>query len=880
MAKKEVRSKKKTSNTNKKKNITKKRQKEIDRRWSIVMFGLGAVITAMSFIQGENFWLFLRDNFLFGVFGFSAYILGPSIIYLGALTYSEKPVRLKMLFGVFLLLLTSGLVHIFKVQTVPATGFKDTVVSLFKLAKADHISGGAIAVFAAILQVLMGDIAAKILLIILTLIFLMFFTDTTPRDIVLKFKAKAAREKQQLSQELVARREEREEKAQMAQQQFRQRQLKERKHRNIDIDIGNDISAANLIDTTKDDNVKTVDYFEDGAVDVEGKVAYTFDRIKERKSKSDLEKITRQLDKSADRGDAQTEYNLNRSKDLTDKALSNIKDIRQGKNPAKHIVASDENSNIVDTTAVYDSNDNNKYNTATQAEKQPTDVKNSTENEIRPKVYIYRHPPLDLYDADMQSSGAGIEEELRQNATKLVSTLDSFGVKTKLIDYSRGPAVTRYELQPEMGVKISKITGLADDIALNLAASGVRIEAPIPGKAAVGVEIPNKKKASVPIRRILSSKQFRDSKSPLTMALGVDIEGKVVTADLRKMPHLLVAGSTGSGKSVCVNATIISFIFKSSPEDVKMILIDPKVVELAEYNGIPHLLMPVVTDAKKAAGALGGAVAEMEKRYRLFADYSVRNIESYNEMVKSKTPQELEESGMKKMPYIAIIIDELADLMMAAGKEVEDSICRLRQKARAAGIHLIVATQRPSVDVITGLIKANIPSRISFAVSSQVDSRTILDGSGAEKLLGMGDMLFLPVGASKPVRVQGTYVKDHEIEKTIEFVKQNRRAEYDQELIDKMEELSENVGQKGSGAGNVDSDRDQMTDKAIETVIEAGQASTSLLQRKLRLGYARAARIMDEMEEMGIIGPFQGSKPREVLITRAQWQEMMLTKNE
>ena len=383
---------------------------------------------------------------------------------------------------------------------------------------------------------------------------------------------------------------------------------------------------------------------------------------------------------------------------------------------------------------------------------------------------VYHYPPLSLFERTATAEDAGVEGELKKNAELLVSTLESFGVRTRVLDSCRGPSVTRYELQPLAGVKISRITGLADDIALNLAAGGVRIEAPIPGKPAVGVEVPNRKKSPVGIRSIFESPVYSKSASPLTLALGKDIAGNAQIADLCKMPHLLIAGSTGSGKSVCVNSIIISFLYKASPEDVRLILIDPKVVELAEYNGIPHLLMPVVTEPRKAAGALGSAVAEMERRYHLFAENNVRDIKSYNRLA-------AETDGLEKLPYIAIIIDELADLMMVAGKEVEDYICRIAQKARAAGMHLIVATQRPSVDVITGLIKANIPSRIAFAVSSQVDSRTILDAGGAEKLLGMGDMLFMPVGAAKPVRIQGTYVKDEEISAVLDFIKQDEHID-------------------------------------------------------------------------------------------------------
>ena len=485
-------------------------------------------------------------------------------------------------------------------------------------------------------------------------------------------------------------------------------------------------------------------------------------------------------------------------------------------------------------------------------------------------VQPYCYPSLNLFNANHPEDEAGAVREMKRNADVLVNTLDSFGVKTKILDICRGPSVTRYELQPQAGIKVSRITSLADDIALNLATAGVRIEAPIPGKPAVGIEVPNKIRATVNIRGVFEAPNYINMRSPLTMALGKDIAGQAQVADLCKMPHLLIAGSTGSGKSVCVNSIIISFLFRSGPEDVKLILIDPKVVELAEYNGIPHLLMPVVTEPRKAAGALGASVAKMERRYKLFAENNVRDIKSYNKLAKQNPV-------LEHLPYIAIIIDELADLMMVAGKEVEDYICRIAQKARAAGIHLIVATQRPSVDVITGLIKANIPSRIAFAVSSQIDSRTILDTGGAEKLLGNGDMLFLPVGAAKPVRVQGTYVTDEEISAVLNFIKSTSSEQYDEEMIAEMERRA--VAEKGGKGGDAEESdaRDPMFEQAVECVIEAGQASTSLLQRRCKLGYARAARIMDQMEQEGVIGPYEGSKPRTVLVTKAQWQERKLS---
>lgn len=489
----------------------------------------------------------------------------------------------------------------------------------------------------------------------------------------------------------------------------------------------------------------------------------------------------------------------------------------------------------------------------------------------------YRYPPLSLLDearpADMRSAG----EEQQQTAALLVNTLQEFGVSTKMLDVSRGPSVTRYELQPSAGVKISKITSLADDIALRLATTGVRIEAPIPNKAAVGIEVPNKVSQSVCLREMLDCPAFAQAKSRLTVALGRDIAGKPVFADLSKMPHLLIAGTTGSGKSVCTNSMIQSVLYKSSPEEVRMLLIDPKQVEFGIYNGIPHLLVPVVTDPRKAAGALGWAVTEMLKRYQMFAENNVRDIESYNNVARKS-------DTMHPLPLILIVIDELSDLMMSAANEVEDAIVRLAQMARAAGMHLVIATQRPSVDVITGLIKANIPSRLALTVASAVDSRTILDGGGAEKLLGKGDMLFAPVGMAKPMRIQGCFVSNSEVEAVVEFLKSSGdEQDYDQQIIEEINRQAE-AASKSSKIGGGDADDDDMGDdmlpQAIQVAVESGSISTSMLQRKLRLGYARAGRIMDMMEQKGIVGPAMGSKPREVLITRQQWLEMSLNQDD
>lgn len=488
----------------------------------------------------------------------------------------------------------------------------------------------------------------------------------------------------------------------------------------------------------------------------------------------------------------------------------------------------------------------------------------------------YRYPPISLLDEASPRDEADSGQEQKHTAQLLVSTLKEFGVETKILDVSCGPAVTRYELQPSAGVKISRITGLADDIALRLAATGVRIEAPIPNKAAVGIEVPNRNRSSICLRELIDSTEFSLAKSKLTVALGKDIAGNIVLADLAKMPHLLIAGTTGSGKSVCTNSMIQSVLYRASPKEVRMLLIDPKQVEFGIYNGIPHLLVPVVTDPRKAAGALGWAVTEMLRRYKVFAENNVRDLTSYNAAAaKSDT--------LQPMPLILIIIDELADLMMAAASEVEDAIIRLAQMARAAGMHLVIATQRPSVDVITGLIKANIPSRLALTVASQVDSRTILDTGGAEKLLGRGDMLFMPVGVSKPMRVQGCFVSNREVESVVDFLKGTEKHEYDETIIEEINRqaaASEKSSSKSVGGDDGELDSDEMLPQAIELVVEAGEASTSMLQRRLRVGYARAGRLIDEMEQRGIIGPSEGSKSRRVLMTRQQWMEMNLNQPE
>ncbi|MEG2775357.1 MAG: DNA translocase FtsK, partial [Acetivibrio sp.] len=501
----------------------------------------------------------------------------------------------------------------------------------------------------------------------------------------------------------------------------------------------------------------------------------------------------------------------------------------------------------------------------TEEEKQAISKEIGQALEEKKKEYVF--PSLNLLNFSKNKEKSTSDHELRDTAAKLKATLDSFGVKVEMKNISCGPSVTRYELQPAQGVKVSRITSLTDDIKLSLAAADIRIEAPIPGKSAVGIEVPNKEVSMVYLRSLLESKEFNEHKSNLAFAVGKDIGGKTMVTDIAKMPHLLIAGATGSGKSVCINTLIMSILYKANPEDVKLIMVDPKVVELSVYNGIPHLLIPVVTDPKKASGALNWAVAEMTERYKKFADLGVRDLKGFN--AKVAVVKDAKEEPFQKMPQIVIIVDELADLMMVAPGEVEDAICRLAQLARAAGIHLIIATQRPSVNVITGLIKANIPSRIAFSVSSAIDSRTIIDGGGAEKLLGNGDMLFFPSGYPKPVRVQGSYVSDKEVSAVVEFLtSQYAGVEYNQE-IDKKITASATADSGQTGNGN---ERDDYFIEAGKFIIEKDKASIGMLQRVYKIGFNRAARIMDQLYEAGVVGPEEGTKPRKIIMSVEEFE--------
>ena len=501
------------------------------------------------------------------------------------------------------------------------------------------------------------------------------------------------------------------------------------------------------------------------------------------------------------------------------------------------------------------------------------EVSREIEEELNEPEEIYHYPPITLLEENRTNNYTEVGAELRNNSRRLAETLHSFGVDARAGEVVHGPSVTRYEFTLDQGVKLSKVTNLADDIALALGASGVRI-APVPDKiAVVGIEVPNRAVTTVRIRDVIESRTFTEHRSQVAFAVGKDIGGSCIVGDIAKLPHVLIAGTTGSGKSVCTNSLIVSMLYKSTPDEVRFIMVDPKMVELAPYNGIPHLLIPVVTDPKKAAGALQWAVFEMMKRYKAFSEKGVKDLAGYNAL--SETDEEV-----KKLPTVVVVIDELADLMLVAAKEVEDSICRVAQMGRAAGMHLVIATQRPSADVITGLMKANIPSRIAFAVASSLESRIILDTPGAEKLVGKGDMLYFPLGSGKPTRVQGCFITPEEIERVVKFVKETGEADYSDDVMQKIEEVmrkdDKGSSKQAAASGEAKDDGDELLPAAVEVILETGQASVSMLQRRLKLGYSRAARLVDQMEERGIVGPFEGSKPRQVLIDRAKWQELQM----
>ncbi len=824
---------------------------DINAKWSILLFGIGALLCALIFVPGAYAWNWVRQNILFGVFGIGSFLLAPALIYFAVIVACERPFWGKLAKALLVLVVLCGIFLIFSDIDLTGLSFLEGMTCL-RAEAADSLwgrGGGMLsAVFGWTLLALCGRPAANILIIILLVVALMLVTGFTPGDAWSFFENRPRREKPRKSAAPA--------RENAARGRRQEEPIPEPAPFVVDEEPADTGRGRHRIDIPVAAEAATSKQLKDEEKPEIGPGG-TFGMFTRRQKNTPVPAPT--PPEPAEKWELPDVPDDMEEADVIPPPDPQPAAPPRPAAPKPAAPASSEGLAALESLV----------RKASAAKPELPSEPISTVVETKQSETGYLYPPLSLFQKQPPTDEQGVEQELAHNADLLVKTLASFGVQTRMMDISRGPTVTRYELQPLAGVKISRITNLADDIALNLATAGVRIEAPIPGKAAVGIEVPNRCKTSVSIRSILESPEFSKNASPLTFALGKDIAGASKVADLAKMPHILIAGSTGSGKSVCINAIVMSFLYKSSPEDLKLIMIDPKVVELAEYNGIPHLLMPVVTEPRKAAGALGAAVAEMERRYHLFAETNVRDIKSYNRMAAAS-------EGVEKLPYIAIVVDELADLMMVAGKEVEDYICRIAQKARAAGMHLIIATQRPSVDVITGLIKANVPSRIAFAVSSQIDSRTILDSSGAEKLLGMGDMLFMPVGASKPIRIQGTYVRDEEISGVLDFIKQHSSSAYSEDMIAEAEKRASAEKGGGDDGGDDGDSHDPMLKSAVEVVIDAGQASTSLLQRRCKLGYARAAGIMDEVGQMHIIGPYEGAKPRQVLISRQQWIEMTM----
>ncbi len=814
--------------------------KQHNQIMAIVLFALSILMGCLVLIPGEHVWRWTHDVML-GLFGSCAILWPILLLYISIVTAIEQPKKRmssKIILMVIIIVLFCAAVYIFRADRMePNLSFWENLKQLYILGSQ---RGGA-GLFSGLIGIPfvagLGSVGSKIVIVLLLFVVIMILTGTS---LVQLFRT-VTKPVDKVVDNIGA---------------VRERRILERERdTNIDIALDKDenglpahpVKSAGPLSTEKNEKLERL-----------AKVFSMPDPVIENNSPAASTPVSAPSPVPAAEATKVPE-----SAAVKPLAPQTAKTPQAGDGSAEAAAAFVARKSAIDAE-----------------KKEAAPIQLSLYTDEPPKDGDYHFPPISMLEYGKAQNESDITQELQQNGQRLVETLKSFGVQTKIVDISRGPAVTRYELQPAAGVKISKITNLADDIAMNLAASGVRIEAPIPGKAAVGIEVPNNHVSVVRMREQIESNSFCSAKSRLSVVLGRDIAGQVTIADLAKMPHLLIAGSTGSGKSVCINSLIISVLYKSTPNEVRLLMIDPKVVELGIYNGIPHLLVPVVTDPRKAAGALGWAVTEMLKRYKIFAEYNVRDLVAYNKMVTGGECQTEEGETLQPMPQIVIIIDELADLMMAAPNEVEDSICRLAQMARAAGMHLVIATQRPSVDVITGIIKANIPSRIAFAVSSQVDSRTILDMGGAEKLLGRGDMLFSPIGSQKPIRIQGCFVSDSEIESVVNFVKKVQDSEYDENVIEEIEKNAVAEHDKSGGDAPGGEDQDVMMPDAIKCVVEAGQASTSLLQRRLRLGYARAGRLIDEMEQMGIVGPHEGSKPRQVLITYQQWLEMTMQQND
>lgn len=831
-AKKNTKQQKPQSKPPQSNSMTAVRERENRRFWSYILFFFGILELLITFVEGDGLWKWLHELNR-GLFGVTVFLFAPMIIYVALMIASDvthNKVIAKVVEGSVLMLLISGMAQIIQVGSVDGSSFWLKLVGLFNDGKQLRGGGLASALLGWPLLSLFKRVGAGIVIVLVAFTFIMLLTNVTLPQLLKAVSKPFVKSYEAVNEERIER---------AAQPPKPPREKKEPK-RNGRVDIakfypddGPDTAAEAFVPVAEEE--EATDKVDASKIDmpvhpVKAPVI-THEKLEETAKTTDNEELKKIIENAI--GDSREEK---KSKD----------------EPVKPpVVNVDKNGQTT-----FFEKDN--------------------------KISAYVYPPVDILKyAKNPVASEIVQQEIQEKSAKLVETLETYGAKTRIVGIHRGPSVTRYELQPAAGVRVSKITGLADDIALNLAAMSVRIEAPVPGKACIGIEVPNDHRDTVSLRELIDSDEYRKAKGKLTFAVGKDIEGNIIIGDIAKMPHMLVAGTTGSGKSVFTNSIILSILYHASPDEVKLILIDPKKVEFPIYNKIPHLLIPVVTEPLKAAGALGWAVNEMNKRYLMFEANNVKNLQEFNDMVLEERNKPVEEQDEVRakidlLPQIVIVVDEFADLMMAARSEVEDSVLRLAQLARAAGIHMIIATQSPRADVLTGLIKSNIPSRVSLSVSSNVDSRVILDESGAEKLLGNGDLLYKPVGVKKPIRMQSGYAATSEIREVVNFLKNEHTAEYSDEVIAEVEENTpqpKDSGSSGSDNVSVNPD-DDLVNQAISIIVQTNNASTAFLQRKLKLGFPRAARIMDEIEEMGIIGPQEGSKARKINITKEEWAEM------
>ena len=831
-AKKNTKQQKPQSKLPQSNSMTAVRERENRRFWSYILFFFGILELLITFVEGDGLWKWLHELNR-GLFGVTVFLFAPMIIYVALMIASDvthNKVIAKVVEGSVLMLLISGMAQIIQVGSVDGSSFWLKLVGLFNDGKQLRGGGLASALLGWPLLSLFKRVGAGIVIVLVAFTFIMLLTNVTLPQLLKAVSKPFIKSYEAVNEERIER---------AAQPPKPPREKKEpRRNGRVDIakfypDDGPDTAAEAFVPVAEaEEATDKVDASKiDMAVHPVKAPVITHEKLEETAKTTDNEELKKIIENAI--GDSREEK---KSKD----------------EPVKPpVVNVDKNGQTT-----FFEKDN--------------------------KISAYVYPPVDILKyAKNPVASEIVQQEIQEKSAKLVETLETYGAKTRIVGIHRGPSVTRYELQPAAGVRVSKITGLADDIALNLAAMSVRIEAPVPGKACIGIEVPNDHRDTVSLRELIDSEEYRKAKGKLTFAVGKDIEGNIIIGDIAKMPHMLVAGTTGSGKSVFTNSIILSILYHASPDEVKLILIDPKKVEFPIYNKIPHLLIPVVTEPLKAAGALGWAVNEMNKRYLMFEANNVKNLQEFNDMVleeRNKPAEEQDEVRAKidLLPQIVIVVDEFADLMMAARSEVEDSVLRLAQLARAAGIHMIIATQSPRADVLTGLIKSNIPSRVSLSVSSNVDSRVILDESGAEKLLGNGDLLYKPVGVKKPIRMQSGYAATSEIREVVNFLKNEHTAEYSDEVIAEVEENTPQPKDSGSaGSDNVSvNPDDDLVNQAISIIVQTNNASTAFLQRKLKLGFPRAARIMDEIEEMGIIGPQEGSKARKINITKEEWAEM------